>query len=119
MEQHFKRLGYLFIIWSLVVIGFVASIPYWMNPNRATMQTLAFKIFIVVFSVVMLFIILTGWSLLARKPWSRKAAIVASILELPSIPVGIAIGIYGLWAMLSEDGKKAFPVYVNQNRTEE
>jgi hypothetical protein len=42
---------------------------------------------------------LTGWSLLARKPWGRTLAIVVSILALLKFPFGTALGIYTLWVL--------------------
>jgi hypothetical protein len=40
-----------------------------------------------------------GWGLLALKPWSRMLGIVLSVLHLPLIPVGTAIGIFGLMVL--------------------
>jgi hypothetical protein len=40
-----------------------------------------------------------GWSLQARKPWARGAAIFMAILTLFKFPVGTAVGIYTLWVL--------------------
>ena len=42
---------------------------------------------------------LTGYGLLARKPWGRTLAIVMGILSLIKLPVGTALGIYTLWVL--------------------
>jgi hypothetical protein len=40
-----------------------------------------------------------GIGLLKLAPWSRVLMIVVSVLDLINIPVGLAIGIYGLWVL--------------------
>jgi hypothetical protein len=40
-----------------------------------------------------------AWGLFALKPWSRMLGIVLSVLHLPLIPVGTAIGIFGLMVL--------------------
>jgi len=47
--------------------------------------------------------ILVGWGLLKRKSWSRIGAIILGVLSLPGFPIGTAIGVYSLWAMLNKD----------------
>jgi hypothetical protein len=54
----------------------------------------------VAFSVVLA--VLTGYSLLNRKPWGRTLAIVAGILALIKFPTGTALGIYTLWVLAPE-----------------
>ena len=44
--------------------------------------------------------LVAGWGLLTRQPWARMLAIVLGIINLLEIPVGTAIGIYTLWALL-------------------
>ncbi len=52
-----------------------------------------------------LFYMLTGWKIHNQQSGAKTFAIVASILCLPSIPIGTVLGIYGLWVFLqaSED----------------
>ena len=49
---------------------------------------------------------LASWKLFKRKPKVRLWGIIASIVVLPIIPLGTALGGYGLWFMFSEPGKK-------------
>jgi hypothetical protein len=46
--------------------------------------------------------ILVGWGLLKHLPWARVAAIVLGIVSLLHPPFGMALGIYTLWVLLSE-----------------
>jgi zinc-ribbon domain len=46
--------------------------------------------------------VVVGWGLLHREPWARGAAIVAGILFIFHPPFGTLLGIFTLWALLSE-----------------
>ena len=37
-----------------------------------------------------------AWGLLRYRPWSRLLGIIVSVLHLPLIPIGTAIGLFGL-----------------------
>ena len=52
--------------------------------------------------------IIAGFGLLQLRPWARMLTIILSALELMSVPVGTALGIYGLWVLLSPGGEKLF-----------
>ncbi|HBY59373.1 MAG TPA: hypothetical protein DEH78_06095 [Solibacterales bacterium] len=52
--------------------------------------------------------IIAGWGLLYHQSWARILAIILSVLNLPSIPVGTAVGVYGLWVLLSAEGARLF-----------
>jgi membrane protein insertase Oxa1/YidC/SpoIIIJ len=43
--------------------------------------------------------LLSGYSLMTRKPWGRILAIIAAILALIKLPLGTALGIYTLWVL--------------------
>jgi hypothetical protein len=50
--------------------------------------------------------IIGGWGLLHFKPWSRILMIVVSVLSLFHVPLGTALGVYGLWVLFSEDARR-------------
>jgi hypothetical protein len=56
--------------------------------------------------------IICGWGLLARKAWARILTIVVSVISLIGFPIGTALGIYGLWAMLQSAKPTAWESYV-------
>jgi hypothetical protein len=66
----------------------------------------------VVIGLVMLVIggitLLTAFKVMKRRPIGRTLAIIISILVLFSIPIGTALGIYGLWFFLGETGKNFY-----------
>ena len=49
-----------------------------------------------------------GWGLMNFRPWARVLMIVVSVFHLFHIPIGTALGVYGLWALLSEEGRRLF-----------
>ena len=52
--------------------------------------------------------IIAGIGLLKFRPWARVLAIVMSALNLLNVPFGTALGVYGLWALLSVEGQRLF-----------
>jgi len=43
--------------------------------------------------------LVSGYSLLTRRPWGRVLAIIAAILALIKFPLDTALGIYTLWVL--------------------
>ncbi len=41
--------------------------------------------------------------LIARRAWSRHAALVLSAFNLLLLPLGTALGLYGIWVMLHDE----------------
>ena len=62
-------------------------------------------IFILVFAG---FYLLTGWKLHKEQPGARILGIIASCICLLGFPLGTALGIYGLWFFLGEQGKQFY-----------
>lgn len=54
------------------------------------------------------FYLLTGWKLLKEQPGGRILGIIASCICLLGFPLGTALGIYGLWFFLGEQGKQFY-----------
>jgi hypothetical protein len=52
--------------------------------------------------------LITGWGLLNYKPWARILGIVLSALNLINFPIGTALGIYGLWVLVSKETEALF-----------
>jgi hypothetical protein len=56
--------------------------------------------------------VIGGWGLIHYKGWARILVIILSILHLPGIPIGTAIGVYGLWVLFNDDTKRLFGAVV-------
>ncbi len=52
--------------------------------------------------------LIAGIGLLSFQPWARILTIILSALELPGFPLHTALGIYGLWVLLSTEGTALF-----------
>jgi hypothetical protein len=50
--------------------------------------------------------IVGGWGLLKYKSWSRVLMIIVSGIHLLHVPLGTALGIYGLWVLLNEQTRQ-------------
>lgn len=49
-----------------------------------------------------------GFGLLRRMNWARSLVIVMSLVALFSFPIGTALGIYSLWALLRSEAPPEF-----------
>ncbi|MBL8221491.1 MAG: hypothetical protein JNL62_19810 [Bryobacterales bacterium] len=52
--------------------------------------------------------LIAGIGLLKFRPWARVLMIILSALHLLNFPFGTALGVYGLWALLSVDAQRLF-----------
>jgi hypothetical protein len=55
--------------------------------------------------------VIAGIGMLKHRPWARILGIVISAIDLMNVPFGTALGIYGLWALLSHEGEMLFQDY--------
>ncbi len=49
-----------------------------------------------------------GYKMLKEKMGARNWGVAASILSLLSIPLGTALGVYGLWFLFGDEGKQFY-----------
>ena len=121
MDTHVKVLAVLYIIFgvlgTMVGLGLMALISVigaasaasdpdaWIALPLLGFTGAALGTFIVALSLPG---IIAGIGLLKFRPWARILTIVLSALNLMNFPFGTALGIYGLWVMLSEGGSKLF-----------
>ena len=119
MSKHIQVLGILNIIWgSLGLLGATILIAIFggamgliqVAARHDPDAKFAIPIIGLVGCIIVGFLLLTslpsiiaGIGLLYMAPWSRILSIVVSGLHLFSIPFGTALGIYGLWVLLSEE----------------
>ena len=123
MASKVDLLGVLFIIWGLLTtlvgvstlalgVGAVALIT---SANRTEGGQFAAGLTAAIFTALAVIAILwgvahvvVGLPLRRRRPWSRLMALVLGSIDLLLLPYGTALGLYGLWVLLHEDGKKLF-----------
>ncbi len=123
MQQHVKILAILHIVFGvlgllaaliiLAVFGGIAGIIHLSdtNPDAALGGAVVGLIGAVVTIVVLLLSLpglIAGIGLLSFQPWARIMMIVLCVIELPGVPLHTALGIYGLWILLSNEGAALF-----------
>ena len=123
MKSHVDFLGLLFIVWGLltVVIGLstlalgVGAVALITSANRTGGGEVAAGIIAAAFTTLALMAmawgaahVIVGLPLRRYTPWSRLIALMLGSVDLLLLPYGTALGVYALWALLTEDGKKLF-----------
>ena len=121
MDSHVKILGILHIVLGalgglcglafLGLFGGIASIVGMSaatggDPDAAVAAPVVGGIGVILAFVILLFSlpgIIIGWGIMKYKPWARMLGIIFSALQLLGVPVGTAIGIYGLWVLLNNE----------------
>jgi serine/threonine protein kinase len=53
--------------------------------------------------------IIGGWALYTERTWGKPVILVLSVLQLANLPFGTALGIYSLWALLSNPQPQPSP----------
>lgn len=127
MRDHIKILGILNIVMGsfaalagvgvLLVMGTVGGIIaasiHSSSGGDLGDSTLAGPIIALVGTCIAIFFlvlaapsIIGGWGLLRFRPWSRVLMIVISALHLFHIPLGTALGVYGLWVLVNDETRR-------------
>ena len=52
--------------------------------------------------------VIVGVPLRRHKPWSRMGALALGAVDLLLLPYGTALGVYTMWILLHEEGKRVF-----------
>ena len=123
MASHVKILGILHIVFAslgilaalvvLVIFGGIAGMVGATNHTDDAFVAVPMLggigaiIFIVILALSLPGLI-AGIGLINFRPWARVLGIVISALDLISIPFGTALGIYGLWVLLSNQTEALF-----------
>lgn len=123
MQQHVKILAVLHIVLSslgiaigliaMLVLGGLASFVRMADQSQDSFMGGTVLGLIGVVAMVVIFCIsipglIAGIGLLNYQPWARILTIIISAVELPAFPLHTALGIYGLWVLLSNEGSALF-----------
>jgi hypothetical protein len=123
MLTHVKVLAVLYIVLSGIGLLFALLIFFALgtaagivgmsaSPDDAAIAIPILGITGTALSVLLLFLslpgLITGWGLLKLRPWARILGIVLAVISLVNFPIGTAIGVYGLWVLLTKETEKLF-----------
>ncbi len=119
MSKHIQVLGILNIVWGsfglvaalilLVIFGGVIGIiqaASHRDPDALFAVPIIGLVGIIIMTILLIASIpsiVAGIGLLRLTSWARVLTIIVSALHLFSVPFGTALGIYGLWVMLSDE----------------
>ena len=123
MQDHVKVLAWLHIVFgvlgalaAIIILGiavFGGSMVRMLaqDPEALLVAPIVWIAGTVLSAIIMLCAVpglVAGISLLELRPWARVVAIVISALHLFNIPVGTALGIYGIWVLLNPETEEMF-----------
>ncbi len=122
MRDHVKILGILNMVWGglivlaggivLLVFGGIAGFLGLSSGNDSVVAApiMALIGLGIAFLVVLVGLpgIIGGWGLLNFKGWARILMIIVSILHLPTVPIGTALGVYGIWVLFNQETERLF-----------
>jgi len=123
MRDHIRILGILNIVMGGVVAligfvvffiassiaGYVASAVNMDAHDAAIASPIIAAVGLVVaafFWVLSLPSIIGGWGLLNFRSWSWMLMVVISILHLFHVPLGTALGVYGIWVLFNDETRR-------------
>lgn len=124
MRKHIQILGILNLVWGsfgavaalvvLLVFGGILGV-IGIAAGHDPDASIAAPIVGLVGGAIFLLLLITsvpsivaGIGLLRFAPWARILGIVLSALHLVNVPLGTALGIYGLWVLLSDETASVF-----------
>ena len=116
MEKHInivaaRQIG--FSILGLLIGGFIYTILYIVQDFVGDKDAEMVLMIIANVVIVLLFVlsipgIIAGIGLFKRKEWARILTLILSVLDLFNIPLGTAVGIYSIWALVQPDVVEEF-----------
>ncbi len=123
MQTHVKVLAVLYLVMSGIGLLFALLIFFAMGTAASIVgisaspddAAIAIPFLGITGTAISLFLLLlslpgliTGWGMLKLRPWARILGIVLAVISLINFPIGTAIGVYGLWVLLTKETERLF-----------
>jgi O-antigen/teichoic acid export membrane protein len=116
MERHINVVAALQIglaIFGLFIAGLIFTFFHllgdFVDDNEAQLVLgIVANVIMVVSVIFSLPGILAGYGLFKRKEWARVLTLILSVINLMSFPLGTAVGIYSIWALVQTDVVEEF-----------
>ncbi|MCP4581123.1 MAG: hypothetical protein GY839_05860 [candidate division Zixibacteria bacterium] len=116
MEKHITVLGWLYIIFGILFIfGAIFMFTALAGIGLASGDDEALAVLAIIGTVFGSFLlvvslpaIIGGVGLLKKQNWARILVLILAFLNLINIPIGTALGIYTIWALLNDESIKVF-----------
>ena len=126
MASHVDFVGLLFIVWgaltaliglSTLALGIGAYSLMTSTGRSAGGGQFALGLTAAAFTTLALIAIFWGGAhitigvpLRRHKAWARLLALMLGSVDLMLLPYGTALGVYALWTLLTEEGKRTFQI---------
>jgi hypothetical protein len=116
MEKHINVIASLrigFSILGLIIGGLIFTVLYFVgdfveDQKAEAVLTIVANVIIVLIVILSIPGIIAGIGLFKRKEWARILTLILSVLDLFNIPVGTAIGVYSIWALVQPEVVEQF-----------
>ncbi|MBW1878999.1 MAG: hypothetical protein JRJ84_11595 [Deltaproteobacteria bacterium] len=114
MRRYIDTLGWAFTVYGAFIVAI--SVVVCVAGLAIVLLTDGFSgeialVLALVATVVPLFAVpflATGWGIRGRRPWARIAGLVLSVLVVTDIPIGFALGAFGLGTLLDREVRAEF-----------
>lgn len=116
MERHINVVAALHIglsVLGIIIGAIVFTVLYFVrgvsgDPDAEMVLTIIANVMIIFMVLISLPGIIAGLGLFKRKEWARILTLILSVIDLFNIPVGTAVGVYSIWALVQPEVVKAF-----------
>jgi O-antigen/teichoic acid export membrane protein len=111
MEKHINVVAALHVglsILGIIIGGVVFAVLYFVrdisgDPDAETVLTIVANLLIIFIVILSLPGIIAGIGLFKRKEWARILTLIISVIDLFNIPLGTAVGVYSIWALVQPE----------------
>ena len=102
----FSILGILIGVLFFTVLYFIGDLVD--DEEAELVLTIIANVLIVMIIILSVPGIIAGIGLFKRKEWARILTLILSVLDLVNIPIGTAIGVYSIWALVQQETVELF-----------
>ncbi|WP_163718100.1 hypothetical protein [Mangrovibacterium lignilyticum] len=111
MEKHVKIIAILYLVLSFLGLILAFFLYYVLNlvghitddPQAGMVLSIVTQVLTVILVASAIPGIIGGLALLRFKEWGRILIIIISIINLLNFPLGTALGIYSIWALVHRE----------------
>jgi hypothetical protein len=116
MEKHINVVAALQIgysIFGLIIASVIFTLFHFIGDFTGDHEaqfvlSIVANVIIILVAVLSIPGIIAGIGLFKRKEWARILTLIISVLHLLSFPLGTAIGVYSIWALVQQEVVDAF-----------
>ncbi len=123
MEKHINVVAALHIglsILGIIIGGIVYTVLFFVkdiagDPDAEIVLTIVSNVIMVLLIILSLPGIIAGIGLFKRKEWARILTLIISVIDLFNIPLGTAVGVYSIWALVQPEVVEQFKTQKPEN----